>query len=157
LKKIISVISFILISFACSSNPGDRVFPQREGVTSFERKSYSKLNKNKTVSNNTNIHYNSNYCTECHTKYPNNSEMGKNNLKFKGDYKLLCKCHDESPSRELHPFDIIPSQEIKTRIPSGFPLLAGKVTCSTCHDISIQCKDIGEIFQRQEKFLRKIK
>ena len=118
-------------------------------------KDISKLDKNKAISNNTNIHYNRNYCLECHTTYPENSETGKRNLKFNGDYKLLCKCHYEDAVKDPHPVDIIPSQEIKIRIPSGFPLSNGKITCSTCHDISIQCRDISETYGKQEKFLRR--
>ena len=154
MKRIISIIFIILLSFACASGPGDRVSQRKNMPAPAEKNISSKLNKNKTIPNNTNIHYNNNYCTECHINYPKNSEIAKRNLKFNGDYKLLCKCHDEGPGRNLHPVDIIPSKEIKTRIPSGFPLSDGKITCSTCHDISVQCKDISEIYYKQEDFLR---
>ncbi len=153
MKKYIAVTIIILINFACSSVPGDRM-PSRDISAPAKIKSYSGTNKSKTISNNTNIHYNTNYCTECHTNYPKNPEIAKRNLKFNGDYKLLCKCHYEGAGKDPHPVDIIPSQEIKTRIPSGFPLSNGKITCDTCHDISIQCKDIREVYYRQEKFLR---
>ena len=146
MKRIISIILINLISFACTSSPLNRGVHQKNTT--------SKLNENKTISNNTNIHYDTNYCTECHINYPENPEIGKNDLKFGGDYKILCKCHNEGSERELHPVDIIPSQEIKARIPSGFPLSDGKINCSTCHDISVQCKDTGKIYHEQVNFLR---
>ena len=154
MKNFIPIILITFISFACSSNPANRALPQKNIASDTTKNLSSKLNRNKTISNNTNIHYNINYCTECHINNPKNPEIGKQDLKFGGDYKILCKCHDEGPTRELHPVDIIPSQEIKARIPSGFPLSDGKITCSTCHDIYMQCKDIDRIYLRQVKFLR---
>jgi hypothetical protein len=154
MKRFVSVIFIILISFACSSRPGDRGFTQKNTRDAFTDKKSSNLNESKTVSNDTNIHYNTKYCTECHKNYPDTPEIAKLNLKFNGDDKLLCKCHYESQVRDLHPVDIIPSHEIKVRIPSGFTLSDGKITCSTCHNISLQCKDIPKIYLRQVKFLR---
>ena len=153
MKNFIPIILITFISFACSSNPANRALPQKNIASDTTKNLSSKLNRNKTISNNTNIHYDTNYCTECHTNYPKNPEIAKHNLKFGGDYKLLCKCHYEEAGKDLHPVNIIPSQEIKARIPSLFPLFDGKVTCSTCHDITIQCKDVGKIYEKI-KFLR---
>jgi hypothetical protein len=154
MKNFISIILIIFISFACSSNPSSRVLPQKNIASAAKKDISSKLNKNKTISNKTNIHYDINYCTECHTNNPKNPEIGKQDLKFGGDYKLLCKCHNEEAGKDLHPVDVFPSQEIKARMPSGFPLSDGKVTCSTCHDIIFQCKDVGKIYHEKIKFLR---
>ena len=154
MNRFVPVILFILISFACSSRPGDMELLKKNKPTVLANKNSSNSNKNKTVSNDTNVHYNTRYCTECHENRPDTPEIAKQNLKFNGDYKLLCKCHYESQVRDLHPVDIIPSQEIKVRIPSGFPLSGGKITCATCHDISVQCKDTDSISHIQVKFLR---
>jgi len=154
MNRIISIIIIILINIACSSNPANRVLPKKNAASDAKTNISAKLNKNKPISNNTNIHYDTNYCTECHIKYPENPETAKKNLKFEGDYKLLCKCHNEGSGRDLHPVDIIPSQEIKVRMPAEFPLSNGKINCATCHDIPVQCRDAGKIYREQLKFLR---
>jgi len=92
----------------------------------------------------TNLHYTGKYCSECHEKTP--SPGGNPQLRFGGDYGLLCRCHIESPDVYIHPFNIAPTPEKKKRIPQNFPLEDGKVTCLTCHDIYRQCQK--RLFER---------
>jgi hypothetical protein len=85
------------------------------------------------------FHYTGKYCDRCHEQIP--TAGGKNKyLKYDGDYNLLCKCHLKTPNSYIHPTDVVPSDKKKTKIPPGFPLEGGKLTCLTCHDIYRQCQ-----------------
>ncbi len=81
------------------------------------------------------FHYTGQYCKACHVRVP--AGKSDSQLKYKGDYNLLCKCHD--PQRYVHPVGIVPSNALAARIPREFPLEKGKITCLTCHDIHYQC------------------
>ena len=106
------------------------------------------------VPNTTDIHYSAKYCTECHVNVPRKGSHKQ--LRYGGDYQQLCRCHYSSSENYIHPVDIAPSENLKTRIPAAFPLQEGKITCSTCHDIVIQCQDnqIDKIFLKEQNFLR---
>jgi len=86
------------------------------------------------------FHFSGKYCTECHEKVPEYKDQNPY-LKFNGDFNLLCKCHFNIPGSLIHPVDIEPSKEKKTKIPQSFPLKNGKVVCSTCHNIYLQCQE----------------
>jgi len=90
------------------------------------------------VRENTNVHYTGMYCMECHEKPPVKDKDKA--LKFGGDFTQLCKCHGYDPGTYIHPVDIFPSEEKKPMIPDELPLLDGKVSCVTCHDIYLQCQ-----------------
>jgi len=92
----------------------------------------------------TNLHYTGKYCNECHEKAA--VEGGNTYLKFGGDYGELCRCHNYPPVNCPHPVNVIPSAEIKERIPSDLPLEDRKITCRTCHDIYLQCQE--PLFQK---------
>lgn len=94
--------------------------------------------ENDSVKSTTNIHYTGKYCNECHEKTPVTG--GNQYLKFDGEYKHLCRCHSETETSIIHPFDIKPSPEKKKRIPADFPLKNGELSCGTCHDIYLQCQ-----------------
>lgn len=94
--------------------------------------------ENPDVTRDTYIHYTGKYCNECHEQTP--AEGGSLYLKFKGDYKQLCRCHADSPDAYIHPVDIRPSPGKAERIPPDFPLENGQITCLTCHDIYRQCR-----------------
>ncbi len=100
----------------------------------------------------TNLHFSGKYCTECHT-----SAIRKNEgpaLRFGGDFTQTCKCHGYTAGTYIHPVDIIPSPAKKIRIPAEMPLLEGKITCATCHDISLQCLGDDLEHQKNGSFLR---
>ena len=87
-----------------------------------------------------NLHYTGKYCDQCHEDTP--PKGGPAALKYGGDFKKLCgPCHDNAQGAYLHPVDITPSDEIKTKIPAGLPLKGGEITCSTCHDLYLQCRE----------------
>lgn len=102
----------------------------------------------------TDIHYSAKYCKECHVSVP--LKGSHKQLRYGGNYQQLCRCHYSSSENYIHPVDIAPSENLKTRIPAAFPLQEGKVTCSTCHDIVVQCRDnqSDKILLKKQKFLR---
>jgi len=81
------------------------------------------------------FHYTGQYCKACHATVP--VEKTKIQLKYGGNYNLLCKCHD--PRNYVHPVDLAPSAALSARMPRELPLENNKVTCLTCHDIHRQC------------------
>jgi hypothetical protein len=154
MKKIIFIIFLLVLNLGCNVGPAGRTSFKNVKEPFFPKNKIDNSSENKSVSDSTNIHYNARYCSECHTKIPT---AGKNNnkfLKFDGDYKQLCKCHYETQARDLHPVDVIPSDETKTLIPKDLPLADDKLTCGTCHDIFVQCQDVQDPYQRQKNFLR---
>ncbi len=148
--KKIAIIACLLIgcAYSCHPNkPANRIFPGR-----IESKKTGKaVVAGQPATEKINIHFNNNYCGECHT-LP--AQAGKNNVKHNGDFKLLCKCHYTFPEKHAHPVDIPPSEEIKPRIPAVFPLKEGKLACNTCHDIAIQCQEDPKAYYKGERFLR---
>lgn len=76
-------------------------------------------------------------CSTCHTS----KNKGRGGLAFGADVPQLCQsCHDgRHATREVHPVNLVPSVEIAMKIPSDFPLDNGKLTCSTCHDVTWRC------------------
>jgi hypothetical protein len=107
---------------------------------------------NETVTRDTNLHYTGKFCNECHEQKP--EEGGETLLKFKGDYSQLCRCHGYTSENYIHPVDIVPSEEKKTKIPDKMPLTDGKLTCTSCHDIYKQCQDDMQTRSRDKFFLR---
>ncbi|MBA4366230.1 MAG: hypothetical protein C0403_01140 [Desulfobacterium sp.] len=148
--KKIAIVALLLLyyNFGCHQKTQNRLFP---GVNE-SKKMEKSVTESQPITEKTNIHFNKNYCTECHILPPTAGE--KNQLKYEGDFKLLCKCHYSAPEKHSHPMDITPSKDMKMRIPANFPLKEGKVTCSTCHDIFVQCQENQKAFQMGEMFLR---
>lgn len=66
-------------------------------------------------------------------------------MKFEGNFNKLCgKCHNSSQGNYPHPVDMTPSEGKKGDIPKSFPLVDGKVSCKTCHDLYLQCRESSE-------------
>jgi hypothetical protein len=107
------------------------------------------------VTDTTDIHFSGKYCEECHEKIPQKGAQEKF-LKFEGNFTQLCKCHGYSAGTYIHPVEVEPTPEKKEKIPDSFPLLNGKMVCSTCHDIYAQCqKSIkSKAFRKRTMFLR---
>jgi len=91
-----------------------------------------------SLANDFNLHYTGKYCQECHEKTP--VEGGNTFLKYNGDFSKLCRCHGNAPGDYLHPVEIEPSEDKKASIPADLPLRDGKISCSTCHDLYLQCQ-----------------
>ncbi len=104
------------------------------------------------VTDDTDIHYTGKFCSECHEKTP--EEGGNKFLKFGGDFGQLCKCHNYTPGEYIHPENIVPSEEIKAKMPDTMPLTDGKISCVTCHDIYLQCQKSKRLKWLNRRFLR---
>jgi uncharacterized Zn finger protein (UPF0148 family) len=100
----------------------------------------------------TNLHFTGMYCAECHIKVPKKGD--EKLLKYDGDYSQLCKCHGYTPGSYIHPVDITPSADKRSMIPEDLPLKDGKIVCSTCHDMYMQCQDDDETEALNRRFLR---
>ncbi len=100
----------------------------------------------------TDVHFSDRYCLECHETIPNVG--GDPFLKNNGDYTKLCRCHGYTPGTYIHPVDITPSDEKRPLIPEDFPLVNGKVTCVTCHDMYLQCQNNTKYRVLNRRFLR---
>ena len=104
------------------------------------------------VSEDTDLHYSGKYCSECHEKTP--VKGGEHYLKYNGNFTQLCRCHGYTPGTYIHPVDIVPSEEKRKVIPKDMPLKDGKIACSTCHDIYLQCQDNPRNKVLNRRFLR---
>lgn len=95
-------------------------------------------------------HWTGKHCIECHI-----TEKGKV-LKFEGDYLKLCnRCHQTEFARtDIHPVAVELTDIMNKKIPSGWPLKEGKVTCLTCHDVAIQMKENAPLKVVNPLFLR---
>jgi len=100
----------------------------------------------------TDLHFTGKYCDECHLKKPIRGTDPL--LKFNGDFTQLCRCHGYTPGTYIHPVDIKPSEDKKDKIPDHLPLRGGKITCTTCHEIYLQCQYSPEMKDLNSKFMR---
>ncbi|MDD3813204.1 MAG: hypothetical protein PHZ02_01050 [Desulfocapsaceae bacterium] len=99
----------------------------------------------------TNIHFNEQYCTECHLQRPNRGDAVQ--LRYE-NYTQTCRCHGYTPDTYTHPVDIPLSAEKKATIPAEFPLTDGKITCYTCHNMALQCEPKYKFKNYNKAFLR---
>ncbi|AGF77136.1 hypothetical protein UWK_00555 [Desulfocapsa sulfexigens DSM 10523] len=106
---------------------------------------------NPNVTTETNIHFDSNYCTECHLQKPSKGDSVQ--LRF-DNYTTACRCHGYTPDTYTHPVDIVLSAEKKATIPAEFPLTNDKITCDTCHNMALQCEPKYELRLHNKAFLR---
>lgn len=162
MKRLSIAILIILTVSGCYAERKESVFDKKESI--FSRKgSISSKKKDRDTSltvtskkatDSTDIHYTGRYCKECHEKIPKRG--GGKFLKFGGDFKQLCNCHFKKTDIHLHPVDITPSEKMKRRVPNDLPLLDGKLSCSTCHDIVAQCEEnpLDKLFIKGLGFLR---
>lgn len=156
MKKLPAIALIIaLFSLGCSYEAKETRFGKTGTLlTSKSKPQEPEAETASRLSNTTDIHYSARYCTECHVEIP--PKKGPKFLKYGGDFKRLCRCHYDNEQNYIHPVDLEPSEALKPRIPPGLPLLDGKITCATCHDIFIQCHDkpTEKIFLKENKFLR---
>ncbi len=104
------------------------------------------------VTDDTNVHYTGKYCAVCHEKTP--EKGGETFLKYGGDFTQLCNCHGYTPGTYIHPVNVEPSEEKKDHIPADLPLKDGMITCTTCHDMYMQCQDNAKYRSLNRRFLR---
>lgn len=81
-----------------------------------------------------NPHWTGKHCKECHL-----NDKGKV-LKFDGDVERVCnRCHDgKSAAEEKHPVGMQPSTTKLQGITRGWPLRDEKLSCITCHQVTLQ-------------------
>lgn len=122
MAAIIAILFLVSDTLIAKAKAQDKPMPLKDGVAdSF------------------NPHYTGKYCRECHAKTP--QKGGEIFLKYGGDFNKLCgRCHGNTPGDYLHPVDVVPSEEKRTNIPAELPLRDGKITCSTCHNLYLQCQ-----------------
>jgi hypothetical protein len=139
--RLLFVITAIISSLGIA---GNTISAETESETTL-------LPAEKPVSSSTNLHFTGRYCDECHARTP---EKGKDAfLRFSGDFSQLCKCHYYKPGQYTHPVNIKPSDGKKEKIPPDFPLRKGELSCSTCHDMYLQCQ-YSKFKPVNRKFLR---
>lgn len=93
-----------------------------------------------------NPHWQKDACLSCHKEKPKKNNLKKNNLKLHTtDINKLCNsCHTTISEHDyIHPFGMVPSKKIKKNMPGTFFKAVkrgrGKLTCITCHDLSLAC------------------
>lgn len=97
------------------------------------------------------------FCSSCHLREPISGEKDLH-LRFEGDTIALCKsCHNNQRAKaDNHPVNIIPSDNGKVKIPEGFPLDNGRLTCLTCHQLSCLEEKKVAIFLRGGPYQKRI-
>ncbi len=99
-----------------------------------------------------NPHFNPSKCYVCHDSF--SEEIQKPQV-VETVTHLCQRCHDGTKAkRELHPVGMKPSPPIAEQIPQQFPLHGGKLSCLSCHDISIQCEAEPQSVRTDRNFLR---
>ncbi len=96
------------------------------------------FNQPDVLSPETNIHFTGRYCAQCHEKTPTKGQRVR--LKYNGDPNLICRCHVNTQQSYWHPIGIDPQQNGPVKIADSLPLLKGKLSCITCHDMYQQCR-----------------
>ena len=161
MRRFALLIIIILSSFSYSCSQEGMVSPVKINRHRFEKhrleqhhlEQHGSVVSPGKVTDATDIHYSSKYCTVCHDQTPRN---GNKFLKYKEDYKQLCRCHYKTTLRDIHASDIVPPKDFKKRMPKDFPLRDGKITCITCHNIFAQCRNgkTYEALTTGQNFLR---
>lgn len=85
-----------------------------------------------------NPHWADEHCVECH---PEEKPLGTGApLKGGGDAVTICtRCHDgQAAAAEIHPYGVPLPDEVQKNSAFELPVVAGKITCLTCHDVLIQ-------------------
>lgn len=88
-------------------------------------------------------HWNNNSCEVCHYQSEN---IKKNSLRKKDIGGICLSCHNARyDHRYIHPVDVKPSGQMLARMNGSYKeslkKSMGKVSCTTCHDILLQCKN----------------
>jgi hypothetical protein len=95
-------------------------------------------NRQGELTSDTNIHFTGKYCTQCHIETPAKGRSMR--LKYGGDPNLLCRCHVNPQQGYWHPLNIEAVSSNHVKPAADLPLLNGKISCITCHDMYLQCQ-----------------
>jgi len=89
-----------------------------------------------------NPHFTGKDCNVCHDMIPDqvSSEDG---LRFGEDDVALChSCHQPGKAKtDVHPVNVVAGETESIALPHELPLYSGKLTCRTCHEVYLQCKN----------------
>ena len=96
------------------------------------------LGQPESLSPTTNIHFTGRYCAHCHISIPKKGRGAA--LKNRGNPNILCQCHVNTERSYWHPVDINPAKSRQVKVPAELPLLNGRISCITCHDLYQQCR-----------------
>jgi hypothetical protein len=151
-RFVLFILVLMLGAYACQSLRKESVFsrsngaPVREGDQRLSPVPLSKLPAS------TDLHFSAQYCLECHERVP--ADRSALYLRYDGDFRQLCRCHYLNEQVHVHPVSGRPSPEVT--IPPDYPLRDGNLTCTTCHDISIQCRNnpVEKVLRKGQDFLR---
>jgi len=117
------------------------------------------LLKSKKISINEvpNPHWNQSKCIACHSEEAD--KANKTNLKDKNIEASCAYCHLTGDEHNyIHPVDLKPGKEkISTMsrvMKDELKKTSGHVVCSTCHDISLQCKMENRQIHENKNFFR---
>ena len=102
-----------------------------------------------------NPHFTGKDCDICHEKTTGPGRKGPR-LRFGGDDVAMCNsCHQaEYVKADIHPVGIVPSKGESVRVPAELPLYEGEVTCRSCHDVYLQCRENPAVRLKNKNFLR---
>lgn len=132
MKTLLSAIAISLVLILQLVPPGAFAAPQAAGTPV--------IAPPENLKKNFNLHYTGQYCSACHSATPT-AGSGDPKLKFNGDLEQLCGgCHDSTEKNYLHPVGVVPSPAKRAQKPADFPLVDGKLACTTCHDLYLQCQ-----------------
>ncbi|MBE9537056.1 MAG: hypothetical protein IMF07_07715 [Proteobacteria bacterium] len=98
-----------------------------------------------------NPHWREGYCFACHKTSPKRSAKS---FKYQGDLVKVCNnCHGTiSIDSYIHAVGMTPSDTVRARMPMDFNLSDdGKISCTTCHNLSYQCLKKERHRKRQDK------
>ena len=151
-RFVLFIVVLMLGAHACQSLRKESVFSRGNGAPVHEEAQQLPPTPISQLPASTDLHFSADYCLECHERIP--SDRKAPFLRYNGDFKLLCRCHYKNEQVHVHPVSGRPSPEVT--IPSGYPLRDGDLTCSTCHDIYIQCRDnpVEKVLSKGQGFLR---
>ena len=87
-------------------------------------------------------HWKDNACSVCHLKW---GKASIKNLRKKNISDTCLSCHDaDYDHRYIHPIDVRPSTSMLKRMDTSYKKslekTSGKISCVSCHDISLQCE-----------------
>ena len=102
-------------------------------------------------------HWKKEACLACHTE--GLAKASKSNLRTTNYESSCINCHvDEFDHNYIHPVNIKPSskkkQSMNVEMRKQIKHTNGKITCSTCHDISLQCRLEDRQRHENAKFFR---
>jgi len=96
-------------------------------------------------------HWTGEHCTQCHV-----AEKGPD-LRFGGDVLTLCnRCHSDDPPvcTKVHTHNSVLPDTMEDTIPADWPIVGSRITCLTCHEVTLQMHVNAAAEKANKNFLR---